>query len=250
MTTQKAPAGADLLSVGGALLDTRFTARERGQLYHFLELALAHPGEGAHEYFRAEATEQEFLGFYSVELQADKAQLEKGLAAAARFFAGLRTMGYEEMEAAYISLFSNSYPHLPCPPYGSLFTAIDSEKRLEDMLTIKEFYQRHGVDMAGSFDDLPDHLCVELEFLHLLCFREREAADAGDLELLVGVRAAQAEFLDKFLLPFAARLAEIALASVPSNPYSALLEATRCFVLAHRQQLAEPAALPPENNRS
>lgn len=26
------------------------TARERGQLYHFLELALAHPGEGGHEY--------------------------------------------------------------------------------------------------------------------------------------------------------------------------------------------------------
>jgi hypothetical protein len=112
-------------------------------------------------------------------------------------------MSYEEVEAAYIALFTNNYPHLPCPPYGSLFTAIDSEKRLEEMLAIKEFYQSHGMDIADSFDDLPDHLCVELEFMQLLCFREREAEEMpGPGTDLAGVRKAEAEFLDRFLLPF------------------------------------------------
>jgi TorA maturation chaperone TorD len=246
----------DILSQGsgpaatGQAADGSFTARERGQLYHFLELALAHPGEGGHEYFCEAGTEQQFLQVYEVEVREDRTLAEKGVPAARRFFAGLRDMSYEQVEGAYIALFTNNYPHLPCPPYGSLFTAIDSEKRLEEMLAIKEFYQTHGVDIADSFDDLPDHLCVELEFMQLLCFREREAADAMDQELLAGVRKAEAEFLDKFLLPFATRLADLAVASVADNPYSDLLDAARCFLLAHRQQFGEPAALPSENIRS
>jgi TorA maturation chaperone TorD len=159
-------------------------------------------------------------------------------------------MSYEEVEAAYISLFTNNFPHLPCPPYGSLFTAVDSEKRLEEMLTIKEYYQSHGMDIADSYDDLPDHLCVELEFMHMLCFRESEAEEAQDLELIRGVRVVEAEFLDRFLLPFATRLADLAVGSVPNNPYSDLLEAARCFLLAHRIELGKPAALTSGNLRS
>lgn len=227
-----------------------FTSRERGQIYHFLELALAHPGEGGHEYFCEAGTEQQFLQVFEVEVQGDPTLAEKGVPAARRFFAGLRGMSYEQVEGSYIALFTNNFPHLPCPPYGSLFTAIDSEKRLEEMLAIKEFYQSHGVDIADSFDDLPDHLCVELEFMQLLCFREREAADAKDQELLDGVRKAETEFLDKYLLPFATRLADLAVGSAADNPYSDLLDAARCFLLTHRKQLGEPAALPSENIRS
>lgn len=227
-----------------------FTARERGQLYHFLELALAHPGEGGHDYFCEADTEQQFLQVYAVEVQTDQVLADEGVRAAKKFFAGLRGMSYEQVEGAYIALFTNNYPHLPCPPYGSLFTAIDSEKRLEEMLAIKEFYQNHGVAIADSFDDLPDHLCVELEFMQVLCFREREAADAKDHELLTGVRKAESEFLDKFLLPFATRLADLAVGTVAGNPYSDLLDAARCFLLAHRKQLGEPAVLPSENIRS
>jgi putative dimethyl sulfoxide reductase chaperone len=230
--------------------DVRFTARERGQIYHFLELALAHPGEGGHEYFCESSTEQEFLEVYGVEIQADGMLAKKGIPAARKFFSRLREMSYEQVEGAYIALFTNNYPHLPCPPYGSLFTAIDSEKRLEEMLAIKEFYQNHGIDIADSFDDLPDHLCVELEFMQILCFREREAADAKDQELLNGVRRAETEFLDKFLLPFATRLADLAVGSAADNPYSDVLDAARCFLLAHRKQLGELAVLPSENIRS
>ena len=228
----------------------RSRAGKRGQLYHFLELALAHPGEGGHDYFRMESTENDFQQVYAAEVQSEAKLAEKGIPAAGKFFSSLRNMSYEEVEAAYISLFTNNYPHLPCPPYGSLFTAIDSEKRLEEMLAIKEFYQSHGMDIAESYDDLPDHLCVELEFLHMLCFRESEAEEMQDLELIRGVRVVEAEFLDRFLLPFATRLADLAVGSVPGNPYSDLLEAARCFLLAHRIELGKPAALTSGNLRS
>jgi TorA maturation chaperone TorD len=232
------------------VIGVRSRSGRRGQLYHFLELALAHPGEGGHDYFRLESTETDFQQFYAAEVQSEAKLADKGIPAAGKFFSSLRGMSYEEVEAAYISLFTNNYPHLPCPPYGSLFTAVDSEKRLEEMLAIKEFYQSHGMDIAESYDDLPDHLCVELEFLHMLCFRESEAEEAQDLELIRGVRVVEAEFLDRFLLPFATRLADLAVGSVPNNPYSDLLEAARCFLLAHRIELGKPAALTSGNLRS
>ncbi|WP_087743252.1 MULTISPECIES: molecular chaperone TorD family protein [unclassified Acidovorax] len=220
--------------------------RDRAQLYHFLELAFAHPGEDGHAYFSEESTERDFQGRYKGVGQAGGILDQKGETAASQFFAGIRRMSFEDAEAAHISLFTNNYPHLPCPPYGSLFTTVDSDKRLAEMLAIKEFYQSHGVDMSETFDDLPDHLCVELEFLQLLCFREGEAVDRSDAELLAGVRDAQAEFLDRFLLKFTDCLADIAIKLVPENPYSHLLDSMRYLVHVHRSQLdaANQSAIP------
>lgn len=209
----------------------------RARLYHFFELAFAHPGEEGFDYFRKDVTEREFLNVYNAVLQDDEALHTRGEASARGFFAKLRSQSYEENEAAHIALFSSNYPHLPCPPYGSLFTAPDSEKRLGEMLAIKEFYQQDGVDIAETFNDLPDHLCVELEFSQLLCFREAEMAQKGDAEVLAGICSRQAVFLDRFLLPLGNSLADLASAAMPENPYSDLLQTMRCFLLRHRGEL-------------
>jgi nitrate reductase assembly molybdenum cofactor insertion protein NarJ len=150
-------------------------AVSRARLYHFFELAMAHPGEDGIEYFREAETEREFFDAFAQALSDQSEWTAEGVDAARGFFSSIRQTSYELIEAAHIGLFSSNYPSLPCPPYGSLFTAPDSDKRLEHMLAIKQFYQRNGVDIADTFDDLPDHLCVELEFLQLLAFREGEA---------------------------------------------------------------------------
>lgn len=216
----------------------------RARLYNFFELAVAHPGEEGFDYFRQETTERAFLDAYAELLGDNKELLLPGQLAARTFFARLRNTTYEDVEAAHIALFSANYPHLPCPPYGSLFTAADSDKRLEHMLAIKNFYQRNGVDIADSFEDLPDHLCVELEFSQLLCFREDEAAMKGDGDVLSGIQGMQAEFLDKFMLPLGTRLAELAADAMPENLYSDLLEALRCFLLQHRREFDPSADTP------
>lgn len=210
----------------------------RAQLYHFFELALAHPGEAGVDYFCQAATADDFLQRFDAIVETLPEIAGHASRAATRFFDGLRDLRFEAAEAAYISLFVNNYPHLPCPPYASLFTSADSDKRLAEMLEIKQFYQQHGVDMADTYDDLPDHLCVELEFLQVLSFRESEASAVGDPELVHGLREAQAHFIDRFALVFIERLADIAVQTVADNPYSHLLEALRCMVLAHRRQLA------------
>lgn len=226
-------------AIGGLVLDQYTDALGRGQIYHFLELALAHPGEDVSELLGQEDSELIFLTNY-VGLFCQMGELcNRGLESAKRFFQGLRKLKYEEVEASYIELFSANFPHLPCPPYGSLFLASEGDKRLEEMFAIKQFYQKYGIDINESFDDLPDHLCVELEFLQILCFREHEAKRMGDCELVASVRAVQVEFLDRFLLPFAARISEIADGTMPRNLYSKLLDVTNCTLLQHRQLLSK-----------
>ena len=223
---------------------------KRARLYHFFELTLAHPGEDGFDYFRQLSTEKEFVDIYSSLLEEDGTLLEKGLESAMSFFTKLKNKSYEEVEAAYIGMFSSNYPHLPCPPYGSLFTAEDSDKRLEEMLSIKQFYQQNGVDIADSFDDLPDHLCVELEFMQLMCFREDEVSQNEDDEILGEVRRAQAEFLDRFLLPLGNSLADIAAAAMPDDLYSDLLEAMRCYLIRHRRELSVNYENEPQDQES
>ncbi len=209
----------------------------RAHLYHFFELALAHPGEEGFDYFQQATTEQAFLDAYAGLFGPDDPLAAKGLLSAKSFFSKLRDSSYEVVEAAHIGLFSANYPHLPCPPYGSLFTSSDSDKRLEEMLAIKEFYHQDGVDIADTFEDLPDHLCVELEFSQLLCYRENQMVSEGDAEVLAGIRCRQAMFLDRFMLPLSNSLADLAARAMPENPYSDLLEALRCFLLQHRKEL-------------
>lgn len=209
------------------------------QVFHFLELALSHPGEDGLLYFRSQRAESE--------LQAALCGLSGGAAqagvaaSAAAFFAGLRSRSFDEVEAEHIALFSANFPTVPCPPYGSLFTAEES-KRLEEMLEIKQFYHRSGVDISASFDDLPDHICVELEFLQLLCFRLEDALRAEDTGMVAGLRNTMTIFLDRFMLPFVRRLTAISGRMAPSNPYSHLLAVTRDVLESHRRHLAGETA--------
>lgn len=214
----------------------------RARLCHFFELALAHPGEDGYDYFRKAETEMDFLRTYASAMLDSTVAWGAGEQAARVFFERLRNSSYEDVEAAHIALFSANWPRLPCPPYGSLYTAADADKRLEEMLAIKQFYHQHGVDIADTFTDLPDHLCVELEFLQLLSFREREADATGDKEVLEGVQSAQREFLDSFLNPLANSLADLAAVAMPENPYCNLLDAMRCFVVQQRELLGAGAA--------
>lgn len=227
----------------GASPGAVLTGARYAQIYHFLELALSHPGPDGFEYFRKPPTAAE-LGCALAALPGGGECKEQAAAAASRFFASLAQRSYEDVEAEHIGLFSANFPTVPCPPYGSLFT-VDENKRLEEMLAIKQFYHRSGVDVAASFDDLPDHICVELEFLQLLCFRLDDALRDRDTEMATGLVNTQTIFLDRFLLPFVRRLAKIANGMAPENTYSHLLTATRAVIEHHRQHLETAAASPP-----
>jgi DMSO reductase family type II enzyme chaperone len=86
----------------------------------------------------------------------------------------------DALAAEYTRLFDVGTKGPPCPLHGGLWAG-DRMKNMEEVL---RFYRHFGLAVAGEAGqpgELPDHLALELEFLHYLAFRAHEAAlEGGD----------------------------------------------------------------------
>jgi TorA maturation chaperone TorD len=78
------------------------------------------------------------------------------------------------LQNRYVSLFINRLPEVPCIPCGSWYL----EGTLMGPSTIKlaGLYREYGFETS----EIPDHICVELEFLAILTTLLRGASDSGD----------------------------------------------------------------------
>jgi len=167
----------------------------------------------------------------------------ESLAGAAARLSTVEGVSGEEMGRAYSGLFEVGSDGPPIPLREGLVAGRPASTREE----IVRFYEFFGFDLQADHQWQPDHLSIELEFLHFLAFRE---AAAGTGERSRALRLGQLDFLDRHLLawvPAAAdRLAELA-ASESTTPgagraarsadlaidyYAALLRALADFLVA------------------
>ncbi len=83
----------------------------------------------------------------------------------------------DNLAVQYTRLFDVGVPGPPCPLYGGLYAS----ERMKTMEEALRFYRHFALATSPSQKELPDHLTVELEFLHFLTFKEVEClAGAGD----------------------------------------------------------------------
>ena len=106
----------------------------------------------------------------------------------------------EDFEVGYVQTFDVGVPEPPCPPYEGVYRK--DEVRTSLMIEVSQFYKHFGLSMNQEEGkrELPDHLCAELEFLHFLAFKEAQAREKGDPELLHGYLLAQKDFLERHLV--------------------------------------------------
>lgn len=101
----------------------------------------------------------------------------------------------EDLQVEYTRLFINGVPHVPAPPYGSVY--IDKTLRGQYSDKVSSFYNAHGYRLKEGAD-LPDSLVHQLEFLSSLARDKNQKAEE--------------EFLRRFFLPwfpnFAGRVKE------------------------------------------
>lgn len=135
------------------------------------------------------------------------------------------------LEADYIRLFEVGAGKPFCPPYeGS-----HRNGRMKLMEDLVRFYEHFG--LIAHPDDLPDHICAELQFMHYLAFKQAAIASLSrpqnDIEL------AQRDFLDRHLCRWLPRLqGRLRAARQPSAFYSALASFAADFVQVDRRWLA------------
>jgi putative dimethyl sulfoxide reductase chaperone len=102
--------------------------------------------------------------------------------------------GFEELCAEYVRLFDvgSGGGKPPCTLYGGEYPL---RPRLEVMEELVRFYGFFDLALSQQDRELPDHLSVELEFLHYLAFRESDAlARSADPS---PYQRAQADFIER-----------------------------------------------------
>jgi TorA maturation chaperone TorD len=77
-----------------------------------------------------------------------------------------------ELEREFTRLFVGPGDH-PCPPYESVYRDAEADQSLgpvmgESTRAVEKWYHEHGVTLAESNPELPDHVSTELEFLGYL----------------------------------------------------------------------------------
>lgn len=83
-----------------------------------------------------------------------------------------------------------------CWLYGSVY--LESWRLMsESTQDAKEFYRREGLEI--EIKEAPDHIAVELEFVHFLREKELDAVECGDRESAELRRCKRADFLQRHI---------------------------------------------------
>lgn len=171
-------------------------------------------------------------------LAALTADLERFLASvcpdASPHLAAMREETEREPESTprhvdYARLFVGPFGVL-APPYGSVY--LEGERRVMGGSTIhvRDTYREEGLDMSEDCHEAPDHVAVELEFMHFLAFKEAEAAARGDLPEAERYQQKQKEFLERHLGAWVSAFTDLIKSHAETEFYRNLAECTRILL--------------------
>ncbi len=144
----------------------------------------------------------------------------KGLDTLVREFVALDldTLKYE-----YSALFEVGGDGPPCPIREDLQTGQRKGTR-EDLV---RFYNYFNYQLEEKFAWAPDHLSVELEFMHFLCYREASAeTDAASYQL------AQVDFSERHPVSWVPELAGSVARVAPDSIYRRVIDTVEQFLTA------------------
>lgn len=103
----------------------------------------------------------------------------------------LLQLGEEQLKVDYSALFVGPF-ELIAAPYGSVYLEHQRQVMGKSTLDVQRFY--HNAGLVPGLQEPPDHIAIELEFMHYLCIREAEALEAGDMETALCQRKLQLDF--------------------------------------------------------
>jgi TorA maturation chaperone TorD len=137
--------------------------------------------------------------------------------------------GFEELAIDHARLFVGPFALL-APPYGSVY--LDGERRLmgDSTLAAGECYYEVGLEVAAGFNGTPDHIAVELEFMHFLVVKEFDALAGGNLDRAQNFRQKQRAFLERHLAAWVPDFSRSVAEQAQTAFYRNLAAATRIFI--------------------
>lgn len=131
----------------------------------------------------------------------------------------------DSLQRSFSGLFEVGDQGPPVPIRESLRPARPPGAREE----VVRFYEFFGYAPGERFAWQPDHLSIELEFLHVLCAQE---ANAGDDAAALPFQRAQADFATRHPAAWLQAFADDAARVAPASPHTSAAAAVASFVAA------------------
>lgn len=113
-------------------------------------------------------------------------------------------------------------------PYESLY--INGEIMGKSALNVVRCYREADVSVSGDFQDLPDHISVELEFMHYLCLQELEALQRGEPGEAARFRLMAQSFVKDHLGKWVPRFVDLVLECAKTPFYRGIARITGDFL--------------------
>ncbi len=145
----------------------------------------------------------------------------------------------EELEALkveFAKLFVGPY-RLLAPPYGSVYLEGERKVMGNSTMNVIEHYRNVGLDIADNFLDAPDHIAVELEFMHFLVYREVEDIQKNEFEAAIELFNNQKLFLETHLGAWVQDFCPAVEQQAKKDFYHHLAVATRLFVAEEMENI-------------
>ena len=119
---------------------------------------------------------------------------------------------------------------LPAPPYGSVYLEEGRKVMGESTARVMEFYKAEGLSMNEQFQNLPDHITAEMEFMYYLAYHEVEALEKNDREKALYFLNKQEDFLRTYLDGWVAPFCEKMRQGTENEFYQALADCVSVFM--------------------
>lgn len=128
------------------------------------------------------------------------------------------------------------------PLYGSCHLEENRQVMGDSTVAVQKFYREWGIELSSDAKEMPDHLAVELEFLHFLLHEQATAINAGDDKAASSARQAHADFFERFLFPFARSVTKQLKAASGHKFYVALADLLDLFIQEEEAVLRQAGA--------
>lgn len=119
----------------------------------------------------------------------------------------LKTEVPDELANDHANLMVGPF-ELLAPPYGSVYLEKNRKVMGDTTMEVGQFYFDCGLEVASDYNDPPDHIAVEMEFIHFLLSEIYNSLNEGNEETAENYRTKLREFLEKYYLPFSENFAK------------------------------------------
>jgi putative dimethyl sulfoxide reductase chaperone len=189
-------------------------AIRRAQVYGFLAEALLYPRENWTEDINLVGEIVRALGWIDVTVTVTAVSLPTLQGAYRKTFGAAGSLAYET---------EYGLPH--------------EYRQSQEMADIAGFYRAFGFNLGGPVRERPDHVAVELEFMHVLALKEAYAIETGNAENAEICIDAEIKFLQDHLGRWINLFAQSVVHNAPESLYAELAQFASVFVKTDADRL-------------